>query len=83
MGDCFLSLCFAPVRTVLVFPELFISAFIYFITFPVGQKFTYTQIVFGRIAFKLFNLGQTFRVAFQNLFWPIPSDIAGVTESSL
>jgi hypothetical protein len=33
----------------------------------VGQKFTYTQLVFGSIAFKLFNLGQTFRVAFHKL----------------
>jgi hypothetical protein len=44
-----------------------ISAFIYFITFPVGQKFTYTQLVFGSIAFKLFNLGQMFWVAFHKL----------------
>ena len=32
-----------------------------------GQKFTYSQLVFGSIAFKLFNLGQTFRVAFHKL----------------
>ena len=38
-----------------------------FITFPVGQRITYTQSVFGRIAFKLFNLGQTFQVAFYKL----------------
>ena len=44
-----------------------ISAFISFITFPVGQKFTYTQLVFGSIDFKLFNLGQMFWVAFQKL----------------
>ena len=37
-----------------------------FITFPMGQKFPYTQLVFGSIAFKLFNLGQTFRVAFHS-----------------
>ena len=43
----------------------FISAF--FITFPVGQKFTYTQLVLGSIAFKLFHLGQTFWVAFHKL----------------
>ena len=42
-------------------------SFISFITFPVGQKFTYTQLVFGSIAFKLFNLGQMFRVAFDKL----------------
>uniref|UniRef100_A0A8C7RSW1 Uncharacterized protein n=1 Tax=Oncorhynchus mykiss TaxID=8022 RepID=A0A8C7RSW1_ONCMY len=36
------------------------SAFISFITFPVGQNFAYTQLEFGSIAFKLFNLGQTF-----------------------
>ena len=67
------------------------SALISFVTFPVCQKFTYTQLVFGSIAFKLFNLGQTFRVAFHNLptiswgseFWPIPPDRAGVTESGL
>jgi hypothetical protein len=40
--------------------ELFISAFISFITFPVGQKITYTQLVFGSISFKLFNFGQMF-----------------------
>ena len=44
-----------------------ISALISFITFPVGQKVTYTQLVFGSIAFKLFNLGQMFRVAFHKL----------------
>ena len=38
-----------------------------FITFPVGQKFTYTQLVFDSIDFKLFNLGQKFWVAFQKL----------------
>jgi hypothetical protein len=43
--------------------QLFIS----FITFPVVQKFTYTQLVFGSVAFKLFNLGQMFRVAFHKL----------------
>jgi hypothetical protein len=51
----------------------------------VGQKFTYTHLVFGSIAFKLFNLGQTFRVTFHKLklgeFWLIPPDRAGVTES--
>ena len=69
---------------------MIISAFIYFITFPVGQKLTYTQFVFSSIAFKLFNLGQTFRVAFHKLphsklgeFWPIPPDRAGVTEQAL
>ena len=57
----------------------------YFITFPVGQKFTYTQLVFGSITFKLFNLGQMFRIAFHKLgeFWPIPPDRAGVTELGL
>ena len=51
-----------------------------------GQKFTYTPLVFGSIAFKLFNFSQTFRVAFHNKlgeFWPIAPDIAGVTESGL
>jgi hypothetical protein len=43
------------------------NACIYFITFPVGQKFTYTQLVFDSIAVKLFNLGQTFQVAFHKL----------------
>ena len=63
-----------------------------------GQKFTWylhsstiactdergtTQLVFGSIAFKLFNLGQLFLVACHKLgeFWPIPPDRAGVTES--
>jgi hypothetical protein len=32
-----------------------------------GQKFTYTQLVFGSIAFKLFNLSKTFCVAFYKL----------------
>ena len=34
---------------------------------PVGQRFTNTQLVFGSIAFKLFNLGKTFWVAFHKL----------------
>ena len=51
-------------------------SFITFITFPMGQKFTYTQLVFGSIAFKL---GQTETGA----FWPIPPDRAAVTESGL
>jgi hypothetical protein len=46
---------------------MIISAIIYFITFAVGHKFTYTQLIFGTIAFKLFNLGQTFRKALHNL----------------
>ena len=33
-----------------------------------GHKYTYTQLGFGTIAFKLFNLGQTFRVAFHKLY---------------
>ena len=32
-----------------------------------GKKFTYTQLVFGSIAIKWFNLGQTFREAFHKL----------------
>ena len=32
-----------------------------------GQKFTYTQIVFGSIALNNLNLGQMFRVAFHKL----------------
>ena len=51
-----------------------------------GQKFTFSQLVFVSIAFKLFNLGQTFLVAFHNKldeFWPIPPDRAGVTELGL
>ena len=52
-----------------------------------GQKFTHTQLVFASIAFKLFNSGQMFRVAFHKLstseFEPIPPDRAGVTESGL
>ena len=42
-------------------------SFYLFHPIPVDQKFTYTQLVFGSIAFKLFNLGQTFRVAFHKL----------------
>ena len=41
--------------------------FISFITFQVGQKLKYTQLVFGSIAFQLFNLGQMFWVAFPKL----------------
>ena len=59
------------------------------ITFPVDQKFTYTQLVFGSITYKLFNLGQTSRVAFHKLptiswvnFGPFLLT-AGVTESGL
>jgi hypothetical protein len=47
--------------------DLFISAFISFITFPEGQKFKYTKLLFGTIAFKLLNLRETFRVAFHKL----------------
>ena len=46
---------------------IYFSFFFSFITFTVGQKFTYTQLIFGSIAFKLFNLGQTFLVAFHKL----------------
>ena len=46
---------------------IFFILHISFIAFPVGEKFTYTQLVFGSIAFKLFNLGQTFWVAFHKL----------------
>ena len=38
-----------------------------FYFFQVGQKFTYTQLVFGSTAFKMFNLGQPFRIAFHKL----------------
>ena len=61
-----------------------------FIAFPVGQKFTYTQLVFGSIAFKLFNLGQMFlgsvpQASHNKLgeLWLIPLYRAGVTESGL
>ena len=50
----------------------------YFSTFPVGQKFTYTQLVFGSIAFKLFDLDNKL-----GEFWPMSPDSAGVTESGL
>ena len=59
-------------------------SFYFFHNFPVGQKFTYTQLVFGSIAFKLLNLGQTFWVASHNKlgeFWPIPPDRASLNES--
>ena len=45
-----------------LFQLLFLSSI-----FPVGQKFTYTQLLFGSIAFKLFNLGQMFQIAFHKL----------------
>ena len=41
-------------------------SFFYIITFTLGQKFTCT-LVFGSIAFKLFNLSQTFQVACDKL----------------
>ena len=41
--------------------------FFSFITFPVGQKFTYSQLVFASIACKLFNLGKMFQVAFHQI----------------
>ena len=50
-----------------IIAEIIISAFISFITFPVGQKFTYTQIVFGSIAFILFNLVQAFQIFLNKL----------------
>ena len=53
-----------------------------------GQKLTYTQLVFGSIAFKLFNLGTNVlgslpQASHNKLdeLWPIPPDRAGVTES--
>jgi hypothetical protein len=63
--------------------------FFHHIPSGLGQKCTYTHLVFGSIAFKLINLGQTFHVAFHKfptISWvncPIPPDIAGVTESGL
>ena len=52
-----------------------------------GQKFTYTQLVFGSIAFKLFDFdsGSLPQASHNNLgeFWPIPPDRAGVNESDL
>ena len=49
---------------------------------PVGQKFTYIQLVFGSIAFKLFK-GTLPQASHNKLgeFWPIPPERAGVTES--
>ena len=54
------------------------------------QMFTYTQLVFGSLAFKLFNLGQTFVGSLPQAtptkwgaFWPIRPDRAGVTEAGL
>jgi hypothetical protein len=58
----------------------------FFLTFPVGQTFTYTQLVFGSIAFKLFNVSGSLPQASHKKFgeyWPIPPDRAGVTESGL
>jgi hypothetical protein len=53
-------------------------------------KFTYTQLVFGSIAFTFFKLGSTVlgslpQASHNNMgeFWPIPPDRAGVTESGL
>ena len=44
--------------------ELFFSDLISFITFPVVQKFTCTQLLFGSISF---NLGEMFWEAFHKL----------------
>jgi hypothetical protein len=57
----------------------------------VGQKFTYTQLVFGSIAFKLLNMGQMFLVAFHKLptkswmnFGPfLLTELVRATESGL
>ena len=63
------------------------SFYLFCITFPVVQKFTYTQLVFGNIAFKLGpNVSGSLPQASHNKlgeFWPIPPDRAGVNESSL
>ena len=51
-----------------------------------GQKFTYTQLVFGSIGELGSNvLGSLPQFAHNTLgeFWPIPPDRAGVTESGL
>ena len=59
-----------------------------------GQKFTYSQLAFGSMAFKLFNLGQKFwsnvsgslpQASHNKLdeLWPIPPERAGETESGL
>ena len=55
-----------------------------------GQKFTYTQLVFGSIAFKLFNLGKNVlgslpQASHNKLgeFWLIPLDRADVIKSGL
>ena len=52
-----------------------------------GQKSTYTQLVFGSIAFKLFDFdsGSLPQASHNKLgeFWPIPPDRAGVIESGL
>ena len=59
-------------------------SFYFFHHIPSGSE-VYIQLVFGSIAFKLFNLGKMFQVAFHNklgAFWPIPPDRAGVTESA-
>lgn len=48
-------------------------------------------LVFGSIAFKLYDLGQMFWVSFHKLLtreallelWPIPPDRTGLTESGL
>jgi hypothetical protein len=62
-----LTLCMTQVIFTIIVYRQIISLIIHCITFPVGQKFTYTQSVFGCIDFKLFNLGQTFGVAFHML----------------
>ena len=55
-----------------------------------GQKFKYTQLVFGRFAFKMVYLGSNVlgslpQASHNKLgeFWPIPPDRAGVIESGL
>ena len=55
-----------------------------------SQNFRYTQLVFGSIAFKLFNCGQNVSGSLPQASrkklgecWPIPPERAGVTESGL
>jgi hypothetical protein len=59
----------------------------FFHQIPSGSE-VYIHSISICIAFKLFNLGQTFRVAFKQAshnklgeIWPIPPDRARVTES--
>uniref|UniRef100_A0A4W5QZW6 Solute carrier family 18 member 2 n=1 Tax=Hucho hucho TaxID=62062 RepID=A0A4W5QZW6_9TELE len=64
------SIGFSWLMTIIGVVDILFAPLCYFLRSPPGREekmFTYTQLVFGSIAFKLFNLGKTFLVAFHKL----------------